>query len=338
MFDDTRPNVVVLGDSNTISFGPAWVKALVGQGWSADQVVVHHRSGTTPRHWLPKTHALYQSRFGTLWSKTGRGKPSVRDALSPATRLVIVGLGGNMMPGTRDEDSVEALLDQIVGLASSTRILWRGPPPSTCSSDGKIAPRATRAGRYRRNGMLKALLGPLHFEIDDRPDPSASRVFLDVMALHACGPTRGLPLGVGRDEDFHAEQKLVASLSGDRYARGETAMRGPWDTFIKARDSLASHVPHRPAADMVQLVAAREFLEASRQALSLPLPATVIDEQARLRAGPPGFKWLRNQYIPRGTAVLLETWRGRFGRVLDARTREPLGWTHRANLIATSRR
>ncbi len=333
-----RPNVVVLGDSNTLSFGPAWVTALVRQGWPTDQVVLHHRSGTTPRHWLPKAHALYQSRFGTLWARTGRRHPSVRNALSPATRLVIIGLGGNMVPGSRDEDSVEALLDEVVKLAPWARILWRGPPPSTCSSDGTIATRATRASRYRRNGMLKALLGPLHFEIDDRPDPSASRVYLDVIALHACGPARGLRLGVGRDEDFRAERELVASLSRDRYARNETAIRGPWDTFIKARDSLPSHVPKRTAADMVQIVADQGFLKASRKALSLPLAATVINDGARLRARPPGFKWLRGKTVSRGTKVLLQTWRGRYAKVLDARTREPLGWMHRANVVATSRR
>ncbi|MCA9705380.1 MAG: SGNH/GDSL hydrolase family protein, partial [Myxococcales bacterium] len=220
MFEDTKPNAVVFGDSNTVSLGPAWAAALVRQGWPSSQVIVHHRAGTTPRHWLPKTHALHEGRFGVLWAE---GRPALRDALCPATRLVIIGLGGNMMPGTRDERSVEALLDLVVRLAPSARLLWRGPPPSTASHDGVVASRSVRASRYRRNGMLKQLLAPLHFEVDD---PKAERVYLDVLALHACGPTRGRPLGTGRDEDLEDERALVASLAGDRLARGEQLCGG----------------------------------------------------------------------------------------------------------------
>jgi len=335
MFDDTRPSVVILGDSNTVSFGPAWAEALARQGWPSGQVVVHHRSGTTPRHWLPAGHPLYQSRYGELWAKGGRDQPAIRDALSPATRLVIVGLGGNMIPGSPDERSVEALLDQIVRLAWSTRIVWRGPPPSTASSDGRVAPRATRVGRYRRNGMLKRLLGPLHFEVDVRADPTAPRVYLDVLAMHACGPTRGLPLGTGRDEDLEAERTVLGSLAGDRDVAGEQVIRGPWRSFIKARDSLPSHVPREAARDLVAIAAERGYLTASRKPLELPLRAMVTDEQARLREGPPRFEWIRDELLPRGTRVLLPRWQGRFAEVLDARTREPLGWTMRSNLLAS---
>ena len=270
-----------------------------------------------------------------LWARKARGQPSIRDALSPATRLVIIGLGGNMMPGSNDERSVEALLDEVLRLAPGTRLVWRGPPPSTATRSGAVAGRATRAGRYRRNGMLKLLLAPLHFEVDPQLDPTAERVYLDVMAMHACGPTRGLALGTGRDADFEAEKKLVASLAADRFARSEKAVRGPWISFVRARDSLPSHVPRDSAADLIEHVAKRGYLEASRRALPLPLRAVVLDERARLRHGPPGFRWIRGRYLEPDMPVLLQTWRGRHGEVLDARTREPLGWTLRSNLQVT---
>lgn len=338
MFEDTKPNVVVFGDSNTVSFGPAWSKALGGKGWPSDQVVVQSRSGTTPRHWLPKSHPMHSTKFGTLWARKAQGHPAIRDALSPATRLVIIGLGGNMMPGTRDERSVEALLDVVLALAPSARLLWRGPPPSTATKGGAVAGRKARAGRYRRNGMLKQLLAPLHFEVDPQLDPTAERVYLDVLAMHACGPTRGLPLGTGRDADLEAEAKVVASLAGDRFARGEQALRGPWTSFVRGRDSMPTHVPRAAAMDLAEIVMQRGYLTASRRALSLPLRAVVIDERARLRQGPPGFAWIRNRYLEHERTVLLRTWRGRHGEVLDARTREPLGWTWRGNLRVTSAR
>ncbi|MEM9452629.1 MAG: hypothetical protein AAGF11_00520 [Myxococcota bacterium] len=336
MFEDTKPNVVVFGDSNTVSLGPAWAAALVRTGWPASQIVVHHRAGTTPRHWLPKTHSLHHSRFGALWTRRSRNQPALRDALSAATRLVIIGLGGNMMPGSRDEPSVEALLDQVVALAPSARLVWRGPPPSTATRDGVVASRTIRASRYRRNGMLKHLLAPLHFEVNAPLDPAAERVYLDVLALHACGPTRGLSLGTGRDADYEAERRLVASLAGDRFARGEKAVRGPWTSFVRARDSLPSHVPRAAAVELARHVAERGYLQASRHPLRLPLPATVVDRHARLRRGPPDFAWIRGHTLEYGRRVLLRTWRGRFGEVLDARTREPLGWTLRVNVLPDS--
>jgi hypothetical protein len=156
--------------------------------------------------------------------------------------------------------------------------------------------------------------------------------------MHACGPTRGLPLGTGRDADLEAERKLVASLAGDRLARGEAAIRGPWTSFVRGRDSMPSHVPHDAAVQLAELVGSRGYLDASRRALPLPLRAIVTDDRARLRQGPPGFAWIRGRYLEHERTVLLRTWRGRHGEVLDAGTREPLGWTWRGNLqIAPTR-
>ncbi|MEM9462752.1 MAG: SGNH/GDSL hydrolase family protein [Myxococcota bacterium] len=341
MFEDQEPNAVVFGDSNTWAFGPAWVDALVRGGWPASQVVLIHRSGTTPRHWLPRSHRLYQPKFGVLVGRKERGQPAVYDALSPMTRLVIIGLGGNMKPGTRDDASADALVELVTRLAPFARIVWRGTPPSTATRGGQVANRATRAGRYRRNGMLKARLQVLGFEVlEDRVRAAQMRIYLDVVALHATGPAPGVkPLGTGRDEDFAAEQALVASLARDRWAKGEIAQRGPWASFVRARDSKPSHVPRDTAADLVALVAKRGALKVSKAARCKPLRAMVVDPQALVRQGPPRFGPIGGQRIPQGQTVVLESWTGRYGRVLDARTREPLGWTLRSNLeIVRSRR
>lgn len=333
-FDDDEPNAVVFGDSNTWAFGPAWVQALIGLGWPASQVLLIYRSGTTPRHWLPKSHRLYHSKFGVLFEHREGGRPSVHDALSPATRLVIIGLGGNMKPGTTDDASADALVELVTRLAPSARIVWRGTPPSTATAGGQVANRATRAGRHKRNGMLKARLRALGFEVlGNRARATQRRLYLDVVAMHATGPAPGVqPLATGRDEDLEAEQALVASLAGDRWAKDEVAQRGPWSSFVRARDSKPSHVPRDSAADFVTLVAKRGALTVERRAPCLPLAATVVDAQALLRDGPPRFRAVRGQSIPQGKAVLLERWAGRYGHVLDPQTREPLGWTLRSNL------
>ncbi|MEX1366234.1 MAG: hypothetical protein AB1Z98_24125 [Nannocystaceae bacterium] len=334
MFQDTKASAVVFGDSNTWAFGPAWVDALTASGWPADQVLLSYRSGSTPRHWLPRSHRLHHSKYGVLIERAERGRPAVFDALSPATALVIIGLGGNMQPGTRDDASADALLELVAQLAPAARIVWRGTPPSTASKGGQVANRATRIGRHRRNGMLKGRLLPLGFEVlGDRVKPSARRIYLDVVALHATGPAPGVrPLGAGRDVDFEAEQALVAGLRNDRFARNEVATRGPWDSFVRARDSLPSHVPRDTAADLVDIVARRGALRIPRTDPALPLRATVIDPKALLRQGGPRFRPIRDAVLPQGQAVLLQMWTGRYGWVVDASTGQRLGWTLRSNL------
>ncbi len=334
MFADEQPNAVIMGDSNTWAFGPAWVQTLLGLGWPAGQVTMIYRSGTTPRHWLPKSHPLHHPKFGVLFDRKERGQPSVHDALSPATALVIIGLGGNMKPGTRDDASADALVELVARLAPAARIVWRGTPPSTANRRGQVANRATRAGRHRRNGMLKQRLEPLGFEVlGARARASQTRLLLDVVALHATGPAPGVqPLATGREVDLQAERDLVASLASDRWARHEVAQRGPWTSFVRGRDAKPSHVPRHTAADLVALVAERGALKVDRTPPALPLFATVVDPRALVRAGPPRFGPLRAPPLDQGRGVWLDGWRGRYGRIAHADTREPLGWTLRDNL------
>lgn len=334
MFEDTKPNVVILGDSNTWAFGPAWVDALARKGWPRQQVVMRYRSGSSPRHWLPKSHRLHAAHFGALWERKGGGQPTIADAISPSTRMVMIGLGGNMIPGSRDNPAADALVELVARLAPAARIVWRGPPPSTATPSGKVASRATKAGRYRRNGMLKQRLTPLGFSVfNERATRAQERLYLDMLALHAGGPAPRLqPLAVGRDEDLAAEQAIVASLRGDRWAQAEEAQRGPWTSFVRARDGMHSHVPRDAAADFVALMARRNLLDLSRRPLPLPLAATVVDPDARVRGGPPQFRWKTGERLAQGRRLTVKTWKGRHAEVADAATHEALGWTLRANL------
>ncbi|MCX4245584.1 SGNH/GDSL hydrolase family protein [Paraliomyxa miuraensis] len=334
MFVDLEPNAVVFGDSNTWAFGPAWVDTLVRKGWPRSQVVLVYRSGTTPRHWLPREHPLYHAGHGVMFEHAESGRPSIHDALSPTTELVIIGLGGNMKPGTRDDASADALLQVVTRLAPLARIVWRGTPPSTATPSGQVANRATRAGRHQRNGMLKERLSAQGFELlGERVSSSQSRLYVDVLAMHATGPAPSVqPLATGRDVDLEAEQALLASLRSDRWAKDEVAVRGPWTSFVRARDAKPSHVPRDAAADLVAIVAERGALETCRKPPRLPLRATVVDPKALVREGGPRFRAVRGAQLPQGGTVLLEKWSGRYGHVLDGQTKQPLGWTMRSNL------
>lgn len=333
MFQDTKPNVVILGDSNTWAFGPAWVDALVRKGWPRDQVVMRYRSGSSPQHWLPKSHRLHSSHFGSLWTRKDRRQPAAADAISPSTRMVVIGLGGNMIPGRRNV-AADALVELVATLAPAARLVWRGPPPSTASRGGKVATRATKASRYKKNGMLKQRLLPLSFDVlGDRATRSQGRLYLDLLGLHAGGPApRVRPLAVGRDVDVQAEQAVLDSLRRDRWAKGERATGGPWSSFVRGRDGMASHVPRDAAADFVALMVRRQLLDLSRRPLPLPLSATVVDADARVRMGPPSFRWIRGQRLAQGRLVKVVTWRGRYAQVTDAASHEDLGWTARSNL------
>ncbi len=108
---------------------------------------------------------------------------------------------------------------------------------------------------------------------------------------------------------------------------------------MRARDTKPSHVPSDTAADFVEIVAKRGALRASNTKMpTLPLRARVIDPRALLRDGGRRFRARRGQVLTQGELVLLESWQGRYGRVLDTRTKEPLGWTLRSNLELIRRR
>ena len=336
VFDHTQHNVVVLGDSNTFAFGPPFLDALLERGWDPNQLVLSYRSGSKARHWLPKSHPLYRDKHGKLIERKGqRGKVSVLDALSPLTRLVIIGLGGNNLLGTKDDHANSVLVELVIRLAPFARIVWRGPPPSTATRGGQVASARLRRGRYRKNAVIKADLKRLGFEQLGEPlEPEQRRVYLDVLALHATGPApRVKPLATGREVDFKAERVVVMSLFNDRAARRERAVRGPWESFVRARDGLASHVPKGPARDLVEIVAERGLLDVGpAPALPESLRMRVIDPVARLRDGARRFRARGKELLEQGSVVQLERWQGRYGYVSDPESGEELGWTLRSNL------
>ena len=96
----TELTLLFWGDSNTYVFGRAlkeWYVANKMISISEKQIVVKYRSGSSPRHWLPSNHPKHDRRFGHLWAKAKRfSGPAIRDTLSGNTRLVVIGLGGNM--------------------------------------------------------------------------------------------------------------------------------------------------------------------------------------------------------------------------------------------------
>ncbi len=332
MFEDMKPNIVVFGDSNTWAFGPAFHQHFVEEGWHRDQVIVHYRSGSSPQHWLPRSHRRYSSAMSNLWTRKSRRQPSLDEALSPSTSLVIIGLGGNMGTSTRDQQTPSALLGEIVRRAPRARLLWRGPPPATATRGRKVASVARKAGRYKKNALLKSVLGDAGFRSLDSARPrSADRLYVDVLNVHAGGPARGQPLGVGRDVDRAYEQRVLDSLQGQRWGADETVPQGPWDSFVRARDALDSHVPRDAAEDFVQIL--DDFCVLGARADD-PEPelATVVDGNALIRSGAPRFSSRGRGKIPQGTRVRLHRWQGRFGFVTELDDSE-IGWTARSNLV-----
>lgn len=332
MFEDMKPNIVVLGDSNTWAFGPAFRRGFVDQGWPRDQVLVHDRNGSSPQHWLPPAHRRHSAGKGELWRRRARRQPSVADALSPSTALVIIGLGGNMGTSSRDEQTPGALIEEIVRRAPNARLLWRGPPPATASRGRKVAGVARKAGRYAKNAMLKQVLGEHGFSVLRSARPkAAARLYIDVLDMHAGGPAPGEALGVGRDVDHAYERRVLDSLRGRRWGADEQVPQGPWCSFVRARDSLDSHVPRDAAEDFVTLLSGFGVLRASSRSVE-PQQATVVDRNALVRSGPPRFSSASRGKIPRGTAVNMVRWKGRFALVTERNGTE-IGWTARSNLV-----
>lgn len=332
VFEDMKPNIVVLGDSNTWAFGPAFHRHFVAEGWPQDQVVLHYRNGSSPQHWLPRGHRRYSSGKGELWRRRARQQPSVADAISPSTALVIIGLGGNMGTSSRDEQTPGALIDEIVRRAPNARLLWRGPPPATASRGRKVASVARKAGRHAKNALLKHVLGELGFAVLRSARPKAAdRLYVDVLDMHAGGPAPGEELGVGRDVDHAYERRVLDSLQGRPWGSAEHVPQGPWSSFVRARDSLDSHVPRDTVEDFVTLLSGFGVLRASSRNPK-PQQATVVDANALVRSGPPRFSSGSRGKIPRGTVVKLPRWEGRFAFVTEQDGTE-IGWTARSNLV-----
>lgn len=335
-----KPNVVCFGDSNTYVFGPVLRAHLVREGWPSAQVVVKYRSGSSPGHWLAKGHAEHRRGFGELWQRALPFSGStVADALDPATALVVVGLGGNASVSARTERAIAALVDQIERVAPSARIVWRGLPPATATRGRRLATLQRKASRYRKNAMLKQALVRRGFAIVDSTGTSGSlarlrRAYVDLIALHAGGPSSARRPTVGSAADLERERAAIERMPGGDWITTEVATRGPWVEFTRARDGLDTHVPRDAAAALYDRVLGPTGLfDAPRGDPPSRLLATVVEPRARLRIGPPRFRWDKPRMLRVGEAVVLTQWRGRFGKV-ESLGGEPLGWTLRANLSA----
>lgn len=339
VYDPFRPNVVVFGDSNSYVFGPAlraWLERELG--FARDQVVVKYRSSSAPSHWLATDDPSHLSRLGQLWTLRGRFThgPSVADALSDRTRLVVIGLGGNASSYTRLQRSVPALLRQVEAAAPRAAIVWRGPPPATRTKGGRWATARQRQVRFEKSVWLQKALEELGFvSLASRRLPkvnSPTRLFVDLMALHGRGPYASV--AIGSDEALRRDRALFEKAGG----RGDDLRVGPWNSYTAARDGLNTHVPRGAAKHLVDevLPVARLFARAHLLGDD-PTPERaaelyeVVDARALIRSGPPNFRWLRPQKFDKGARVLVTE---RNGDHVFARERDGdlSGWTLASNL------
>jgi len=341
-FDNRLPNVVAFGDSNEYVFGPALKRWLVAAGhYPAEQIVVKYRSSSKPRNWLMPGDRLHAGDFGNLWGTRGQFPegPPIAEALSPATALVEIGLGGNLGLSDVEVRSVVALVDQVKRLAPYARILWRGLPPATASRSGQVATRATKLGRYKRNAALKRALAPAGFAIFGAQltaghDPAAfRRGYLDLIAMHAGGPAPGDTTHVGTDAALAYERSVLASATSADAVAGEQVICGPWNEYVCSRDAMEVHVPQAAADALVsrQLGPRGVYGHTPPQRPAGGYAADVVVNDARIRGGPPGFRWLKPGVIPIGTPLLVQDWQGEYALVRGFDGRD-WGWTARSNL------
>lgn len=341
-FDNRLPNVVAFGDSNEYVFGPALKRWLVAAGhYPAEQIIVKYKVSSRPRNWLVTSDRLYAGDFGNLWGTRGQFAegPPIAEALSPATALVEIGLGGNLGLTDAETRSVVALVEQVARLAPYARILWRGLPPATATNAGKVATRATKLGRYKRNAALKRTLAPAGFalfgaQLTEGHDAAVfRRAYLDLIAMHAGGPAPTDTAHVGTDAALAYERSVLASATSADAVAGEQVIRGPWTEYVRSRDDMEVHVP--PAA--ADALVSRQLGPRGIYGLSAPsrpsggYPADVVVHDAYIRSGPPNFRWLKPGVIPIGTPLLVQDWQGEYALVRGFDGRE-WGWTARSNL------
>lgn len=336
-----KPNVVCFGDSNTYVFGPALRELLTREGWSSADVIVKYRSGSSPGHWLARSNAAHRSGFGELWQRALPFSGStVADALDPATALVVVGLGGNATVSARTERSIGALVDQIERAAPMARIIWRGLPPATATRGRRVATLQRKAGRYRKNAMLKQALVRRGFAVVESVGAPGSlsglrRAYVDLIALHAGGPSRSRNPTVGTEADIEREHVAIERMTNGDWITTEVPTGGPWVEFVRARDGLDTHVPRDAAQALYDRVLGPSgIFDAPRRAAPSRLFVTVVDPNARVRTGPPQFRWDKPRVLRVGDAVILTQWRGRFAKV-ESLAGKALGWTLRMNLSVT---
>ena len=338
-FDPNARNVVAFGDSNTWVFGPAlrrWLEAR--KHATAAQVVVKYRSGSRPSHWIA-------GAAKGLWSgdlKFSHG-PSVEEALSEQTALVLIGLGGNMVATRSGRESIARLVRQVEERAPRARIVWRGPPPATARKDGVRATVERKLGRYVLNALVKRELTQLGFAVVDAQSlegrdwgPTARRIYVDLMSLHAGGPAGDDPKRVGRAVDLELEQEVLESAPRPAAVVGEVAESGPWDSFVRARDNIksATHVPSAAAADLIELLGARGVLDLDAAAPKRKNAELwrVVDADSRVRRGPPSFRWRNHERLAVGMLVRIEETHGKYVRVSSLAGADE-GWTVKSNLM-----
>ncbi len=341
-FDNRLPNVVAFGDSNEYVFGPALQRVLSQAGFPAEQIVVKYRESSRPRNWLRAGDPLYDSDFGELWRTRDEfdAGPPVAEALSPATVLVEIGLGGNLGLSSTEQRSVGALVQQVLRFAPRAQIVWRGVPPATASHSGAVAPPSTKLGRYERNALLKRVLSPLGFSVVGPASGSAAglrRAYVDLVAMHAGGPAPGDTTAVGTEAARAYERAVLQDAHDAASVAGEQPAAGPWREFVRGRDAMSVHVPSDAAIALVE----RHLAPLGLLPLQPPVPAPgayatdVVVDDAYVRDGPPGFQWRKPQLIPRGTPLMVVEWRAGYGRVVGFDNRD-WSWTSLANLAFRS--
>ncbi len=341
-FDNRLPNAVAFGDSNEYVFGPALKQWLVASGhYRAEQIVVKYKSSSRPRNWLASDHRLHASELGNLWGTRGQFSegPPIAEALSPATGIVEIGLGGNLGLSDTETRSVIALVEQVVRLAPYARIIWRGLPPATASSSGKAASRATKLGRYKRNAALKRTLAPAGFAIfgahltDGHDSTTFRRGYLDVIAMHAGGPAPNDTTKTGTDAALDYERSVLASATSSDQIAGEQVIRGPWTQFVRGRDAMEVHVPQAAATALVSGQLGPRGVYGAAPPARPPggYGADIVVPDAYIRSGPPKFKWLEPGIIPLGTPLLVQEWQGEHALVRGFDGKD-WGWTARSNL------
>lgn len=245
--------VVIFGDSNEAFFGPAVKRWCVSnQGIAAKEIRVVSQGGSYIQ-WLPG---------GAHW-------PAIAGHLDAQTGLVVIGLGGNMdSTSTSHVKAVTILVKAIAAKAPNARLVWRGPPPATAMRIPKagggyattIAGLQLKMERYRKSRRIReALAGAkgLGFKVFDAGSGSvkgASRVYIDVIDLHAGGPCPqpggGVSLALGTAACLAYETQAIAL--GGNALNGVSPAAGPWRSYAHSPDHYGVHVGKTAAADLVE--------------------------------------------------------------------------------------
>ena len=344
MFDPFRPNVVILGDGNIQVFGPALRRWLTREAQVPDeQIIVRFKDSSTPRTWLVSKHPLYLKRLGNLWnsSLSPKAGPSVSEALSASTRLVVVGLGDNLRGRVPGQRSVFALLDQIEAAAPRAAILWIGPAPATATKDGRVASTTVKLGRMRRNAWLREALETRAFVLlDSERSPqtaSPARLYVDLAAFHAKGPSPANPTVVGDEAALNYEREALGRDSNLQSILGPMRC-GHWSSFVRSRSDDPAQPTGAAARDFVDSVLPTRALLCRPAVLGDDFAAKpeahrrmiVSSQDARIRRGPDAHRWTGERFES-GLRVLVSESTGThlFARAL---TGTRAGWLRNGEL------